>query len=625
MDLTYTEIMEAADYLEQRFKPLYEDAKNRYSLYTLRKQPDISEDIARQGQVNILSSLVTHSAHTIRADLLVNPTEFTVIPLAREGGGVPANDAKKADNLERSLATMWSQLNEGRRIDKEIIWHQLVSPFGVMILECTGIDLPDQGEMSNTEFAAFLERYKRTRVPWRVVMPDPLTCFFDGESDTPKLMVRRYKQLAREVERSYGGRKDFKEGNPKLIDGRWDWVSEDYEENASRHQYPSFLTEVDMVWLDDGHNIYHVALNKADNKGQLVWKGVNPFGRVSGFIVPGNVTPMRNPEDKYEPFLWSLMQGVDGINMIRTTRATASRNAAGPDSYIAVDPEVVKIYEENKKPLPKSHRWKRDELPYIIGEIKQRPSMVDPDMDKLEAGLMNDIQRFLPSPFVHILDPAVLKAATATSILHAAESGLRLYGPLMSSYDSQIKALCDAAIHSLNTYYKDETFYSYATGDEVANGKRLKAGEVYSFSNRDTDFAYRINVRTRSMSQAQASAQYEQAVSQWILPDGSKGPATFDDLIEAANYTDKEAQKEKLAAEALLQQIDPILRKLAMARAIPKIEMETGIQIPAEQLGLFMGGQAPAAQPSGMPNTAQRLDAPLVAGPEGGSGPAEGV
>ena len=621
-DLTFSEITEITAALEMQFAQLRTDAKARYDLYTLRRQPEIPEDVAREGQVNILSSLPIHTAHTIRADLLSNPTEFTVIPLARESSGsIPQADQKRADNLEKALAVLWSRLNESRRVDREIIWHQLVSPFAVMILEAGDYDFPDQGNLSDSDYSDLIDKYETTRFIWRMITPDPMTCAFLEHNGKPTIFTRRYRMQVRDVVNTYSRKGEHSKDDLRLADGKWGWIprSDDYDPSTFHMGAGEMLKEVEMIWLDDGKSIYHVALNAGGSKdGEMVWKGDNPFGRCSAFIVPGNLTPLRKPEDRYEPYLWSLMQNIEQINYVRTIRATASRNASGPDNYIPLDPEIIKIFEMNNKALPKAHRWKRNDTPYLLGQVLEKPAHVDPDLDRLELALNQDLQKLLPSPFVNVLDPAVVKSASATAILHAAEGAFRMYGPLMSIYDGQIKEVMGAIIYSLEHDYAEEDFYLHAEGGEMAHGKNLTPGARFGISKRALNFAYRISVRTRSMSQAQAQAQFESVLKQWILPDGSKGPASMEDLIDAANYTDKEAQKEKLAREKILDKIDPWIQEMALAAAIVKIEQRTGMKLPPP--GLPPGGvgtQQP--NPSGLPNSAQRMDAPNVVGPAGGT------
>ena len=622
-----TEILEIAEAIYQEFSELREDAQNRYDLYTRRREPTLPEDIAREGQVNVISALPVYAAQTVRADLLMNPTEFLVTPLAREpGGAIPRADSKKADNLERSMAIIWNQLNEGRRVDSEIIWHQLMSPFGVMVLECSELDYPESDEDTD-RYLRKVERYRRERKLWHVSTPDPMTCAFLTKDGRPTIFIRKYKMLVRDVEHMYSKRRGFFQDRLLSLSdlGQWDWLSDDYEHTQFRRGSDE-IQEVEMVWFDDGEWIYHLAKNiGSEDTGEVVWMGPNPLGRVSAFLVTGATSPLRDVEDTYEPFLIPLLQTVETINNIRTQRATASRNKAGPDNYIALDPETIKLYEQAGKKLPTEHKWKKGALPYLLGEIKEPPSAVDLDLDKLEGRLQEDLQRFLPSPFVHIVDPAILKSATATSILHAAESSIRMYGPLMSSYDTGIKELMGALIHSVDTVYGDETIYLYATGDEMARGVNLKEGEERVLSKDAVDFSFQISVKTRSMTQAQASAQYDAALKQYILPDGSRGPIAFEDLIDAANYTDKEAQMEKLASERILNAIDPWIQQMALGRAVAEIEWEMGITLPIG--GAPPGGEGgppgpgggPNNAPSRLPNSAQRMDSPMISPMEGGT------
>ena len=623
MAKSYSEITEQASAIFNSFKDLHDDARRRYSLYTLRRSPVIAEDIAREGQVNVLSPLIIHSAHTIRADLMMNPTEFMVTPLARDtGGSIIKDHVRKGDNLEKALAILWSQVNEGRRVDREIIWHQLVSPFGVMVLEAEEPRYPDQGNLSNDEYLNLIERHKLEMLPWNISTPDPTTCAFTEYRGKPTVFVRKYKQLVRDVERNYSRRKstphhdaDLKLGSDGVF--KWEKISEDYDRSSYRQGVNS-IREVEMVWLDDGENIYHVALNPgAPQTGTVVWEGKNPFGRVSAFIVGSNVTPMRNPEDRWEPYLWPLMQTVEQLNVIRTTRATAARNESGPDDYIVMDPQTIQLFEKMGKELPMFQQFKRNnnEVPYLYGKMESRVSQTSIDFDKLEMRLNEDLQRFLPSSFVNVLDPAVIKAATASAILNAAEAGLRMYGPLMSAYDAQIKEVMEAILHCAEFHFKGEEFSFYSSGEEMARGKNIKAGSGYALSDKNLDFPYRLTVKTRSMTQAQASAQYDLALKQRTLPDGTPGPVTLGDLIDAANYSDKAAQLEAIASEQILRSIDPFLQQMAMAAAVVEIEATTGMKLPLGNEPLGGAEQSP----SRLPNSAQRMDAPMVTGPEGGS------
>lgn len=217
---------------------------------------------------------------------------------------------------------------------------------------------------------------------------------------------------------------------------------------------------------------------------------------------------------------------------------------------------------------------------------------------------------------MHVLDPSIIKSATASAILNAAESGLRTYGPLMSTYDAAIRDLMLGVLHSLSTVYAEEEVSNYAVGDEIVHGVNMKPGSSHVLNAKAVNFPFLLKVNTRSMTQAQANAQFDLELKKWILPDGTKGPATFDDIIDAANYSDKAAQKEKLAKEEILKDIKPWIQQMAVAAAIVEIEAETGLVLPLgnEQMSPEAGSPTKVAG-------SNTMAAPLMTGPQGGSDP----
>lgn len=619
-EMNSKDVLEVANGLDNDFETLREDARRRYDLYSLRREPYVPDDIAREGKFEIKSPLLINAAQSIRSDMMMNPTEFTVIPLARDSDGtVPAKAERMAENLERAYAVQWGRMNQGRFIDMETIWHQLVSPFAVWILQFNEFEMPDQPEwMTDEQYVAMVDDAMAKWTPWSIYMPDPMTCSWLLRGDKPVLFARRYKMLVRDIEDSYSKRRGSKEPDKFLrmgSDRKWGWASDDFPRDSS--QIKAGFEEVEVVWLDDGYNIYQVCMNPGNDSGEMVWCQPNPTNRVTGFVIPGNITPFRKMEDKYEPFLLPLMQVILQINDLRSTRATAARNLAGPKHYVAVNPELAKIMLQRNIDIPKEVMWRNNEMPNLLGEIKSMPSELTPDWDKLENSINTELQRFLPSQFVHIVDPAVLKAATATSILHAAETGLRIYGPLMAAKDAAVVEVFESIEAAVRMNYQDLKLNVYASGEEMARGTNLTEGAVFSFGFDEINFAHRNMVRTRSMSQAQAAAQFDLALRQWILPDGSKGPMAMEDMIASANFTDVPGQIAKLAKESMLKQLDPWLQQAAMQAARDKIKLDSGIDIPVTPPGMGQPGQ----QPSGIPSAAQRMDTPFVPGPEGGNLP----
>lgn len=176
--MSYEEVVETVLQLDRDFDPVRMQAKRRYDLYRAKKDPYVPEEIAREGKLRILSAHVDAAAQTIRADLMMNPTEFTCIPLARQSDGtIPKGFSSKAETVERAAAIIWGRLNEGRRIDRDIIWHQLVSPYGVIVLEGNEYSPPEQPEwMADADYVNLTEKYEKEWMPWTLSTPDPLTC-----------------------------------------------------------------------------------------------------------------------------------------------------------------------------------------------------------------------------------------------------------------------------------------------------------------------------------------------------------------------------------------------------------------------------------------------------------------
>ncbi len=149
MSRSYSEIYDLVTTLEQQFDTLRQEALGRYELYAMRVRPELAKDVTRLGQVDVLSPLLVHAAQTLRADMILNPTEFTVVPTGRgRDGAVPHADEVNADIMEKGTAIMWNKMNHGRAVDYETVWHQLLSPYGIMVLHCNELTPPDQAGKS---------------------------------------------------------------------------------------------------------------------------------------------------------------------------------------------------------------------------------------------------------------------------------------------------------------------------------------------------------------------------------------------------------------------------------------------------------------------------------------------
>jgi hypothetical protein len=629
----FNEVYEQVLALEADFVTFRGEDEDRIDLYAMRRSVELAEDIAREAQVDILSPDVIWAANTIRSDLLAMDTEITCTPTARdERGGIRAEDQRRADAVERASAVWWNRQDEGRRLSRPVIWRQLVNRLGIVIFECHDVPPPEQRGQTDKEYERILTKWQAERWPWRTFEVDPLTCAWEHSQGRPTVFARRYKQLVSRTQQVYSrqARTEMADADLVLEDGRWQWrqakpLSDDYTPFETRNAAGRRIRELDMLFLDDGEYIWHVAMNADGKAGQVVYKARNEYGRVSAVLVPGNDTPLRRPEDTYEPFLWPLMMDTEQLNVIETMRATAARNVTGPQEYIAADPEFVKAYmATHNGQLPPAHTWEPGETPYLPGEIKTRPSGLPDDWDKLEQRIEERAQRHRPQSQMILADPGVTKSGTAAGILAGIDSYFRQLAPVVGAWDSAKKQLMEMFHTSVQVLsQRGGSFSSYtfaARGREWVRGKRLGVGEAYQLDADTFQFAYDFDVTTRMRTESQVVARYQAKLEQYMLPDGKRGPASYKDLLAAADYTDEEAQIVQLAEEAVLDRMDTWLDALAQMAAGFEIEADSGIRVPFPALGQQQAPPPPPPPTAAPPAGPQLTASPALQGPEGGTG-----
>ncbi len=618
------EIREITDALEHDMSDMVTTAKGRYQLYSMIETPALPEHMTRFGQVDVPSPMLIHAASSLRADMMMNPTEVTATPLgAGPNGEVTRAHRDKADNLEKVGAILWGRLNDGREIDASTIWHQLVSPYGAMILHCTDVEMPQEPE-SDAEYKKAMDEWERARFNWWVETPDPLTTFFpvNGLARTPVIAARRYTQLVMETEKLYSRRRgEYRSADLRMNEyGRFDFVpiSDDSQVTESRYVSGKGIFEVcEMLWLDDGQNIYHVALNKVPRGrkpgsagGVIVSKTPNLTGGCSVIIVPGNPVPLRAAVDHFEPFLWPLMQVIKNINRIRSMRATTSQNITHPQSHMPLSPEVIKARgDAGVTGLPDPLTWEEGfaATPYTWAEAKAWPTGTDQDMDKLEQSFWQELPRYLPST-LELLDPQVLSQSTATAFLNVVESTIRRLGPMTALYDRGIAETLKKVFYSIRHHYKDDYWYFAEGGEMYGQGKSLTRGAAFKLGPDDLDFPFTLRVTTRSMTQAQAHAQFQAWAEKYAA-----GISTREEGLDAANYTDKAAQIKALAIDSAVEELTPWIDLNAKVAAVERIRLRSGILIPLEQDPMQQQPQSTA------PNDGYTMNAPNVGALVGGS------
>lgn len=569
-------------------------AKSRHELYSMKDIPILPEHMTRGDVVDFPSPMLRWLTSAILADILAYPTSVTVVPFG--------SFQEQADKLEKWGTLFRNRLNEGRRVDRQIRWHQLVTGYGVMILHC--------GE--DEEF------------PWSMETPDPLTCFFplSDAPERPSMMARRYKLLVRQAEKRYTGRRGpYADGRLKYNGSTWDFhpLSDDRATDSGSSNYSAGpFEECEMVWLAYDGMIYHVALNKgSQNQGRVVWSGPNLTGEdAPAIIVPGNVTPLREMAERFEPGMLPVMQMVKGINRARAMRLTRSEQMK-PDVLLDPSPEQIAAMHANPEAAQVRLQMEAGS-PNMINAVGKPTLWVtepDPDLDKYEQSLWDEVNRYINSA-LEVTDPEVLQHATANGILTAVETRRRQQAPMLAHLDWAWAETIRMAVHSIGKYGSEYELYSeggerYGDGKAMEKGKSvaLKSSELWKFDRMDMvkAFPYNITVSTQSSTEAEQRAR----VQDWEYRK-ALGLSTTKEGITVAGYTDEAAQLKALAVDRGVEMVTPMIEAEVAAVLAERIRMRS-------RLIVQLGAPTQMPQPTGGTVGGNPMRAAAISGPAGGS------
>lgn len=647
-DLSEAEVVEYAATLQQETLTLRTEATNNIQTYGMYRIPQLPKDLQRRDAVYLLSPDVMHEEKEIRSLILTFQTQVTCLAMERGSAGTITDSIKaQADKIERAAAIFLQRIDPDRDGKEARIWRQLVTPCSIDILEMSPIVSANPAE----------------NFCWSSVNVELDGCGWLEKGGTPSVFGRQYSQFTFETENaSY--RKDGPEGpNAKLAwdahSGTWDWkkweASDDFSPNTSKPLTGSSkrIEMSEMCWLDDYNGtgmIYLVAMSRGSEglgfgsfrigaqkpSGKLVWKGLNPFGRVSAFITPGNKTPQREPHNHMMPYLQELLTITEQLNVVDSTRASAARNRAAPRDYVAAQPEALKEYlSRNEGRLPPNVVWPDDgSSPVLLGEIKTPPREVDPDFEHMAETLDARRVRYEHGSLSALRDPQVLKDSTATGLIASYDSSITSLSPVLGAQDRTDRQMIQAWEHSIKfiaEHYGAQyaKFELLATGNEIVKGRPLQPGDSATIDQTDFEPAHEWRVNTRSRTLAQKQALLQLAIENMAdLPNGRPGIGIYDELFDAADVTDREERINILAEEAIIYEVDDTwLMQQAMLSVQHFIEVDSGERIafstqdPAQVAGAdgASGPGAPAAGPDGAPPAAGESPAPAPRLPSAGA------
>lgn len=607
---------------DQLLRDMRDRARRRHELHSMLTVPDLPPHMTRGDSVSTNSPSVMDLADSLLADCRSFPTTTSVIPQ----GKYNKEQQEESDEVEKWYAVKRAQLDDGGRNSHDIRWHQLCTAYAVMILHCGGAGDED---------------------PWRVEVPDPLTCYFpmEGGPIRPSLMGRRYTMMIEDVVKKYSKKRsanDFSMLDLNYSGEEWRWlgrpISEDnpVEEGdvgditTSRVGLPGFADVVEMMELYTPECIYHVALHgtvSADGSrinqafdgtnGVIVWKAETMTDGIPVVVVPGHVTPLRTPVERFHPVLWAAMQCALVINMIRAMRMTKSFNWK-PDLIVGQDPDVIAALKEAgilNEPTNIDLERGGPNLINVAGKPMMWAQPNDEDLDKLEQSWTAEQNRYITT-MVAITTEEVVKQATLGGLQLAIGVRKRRLGPMLSNLDwawAEVMKMVRASVK----HYKDK-FPVYSHGGETYSKGELEANESISIDYKMIDFAHDIQVSTQSMTEEER----RMLIQDWAYRQ-TLGISTQKEGLEAAGYSDITQQMKELALDlgfkhgtsGWAQQIDQVVQDY--------IRTSGGILI---QMGIPPTQPLPPGQgvPGQQPNGAVRPP-PSTAMVAGGSGANPGI
>jgi hypothetical protein len=434
----------------------------------------------------------------------------------------------------------------------------------------------------------------------------------------PGVLGRQYSMLVRDVRKTYTDRKGSKpKQRPyRTGEGTWGWeplgddVATEGPSTTTMHVTGGPLEACQMLWYADGDYVYHVALNKSGEGGEVMWCGEDMTGGVPAVVLPGRVTPLRGP-DRYWPWLYPVYQMVKLINRCRAKRESRSDNAK-PDVLVERSADQLKAVADAKAAgvNMEDEELQLDQgapsIVYVGGRPVPWDSISDEDLDKLEQSYWQELDRYVSS-LLESLSPSEVAHSTANAYLGYAEGRRRQQAPMLANLDWCWAEILKMWIHSIKAY--DETCELFSSEEtKYGKGKTIGAGELIALTPADVDFKYTLKVETRSMTDAEVRFRVEDWANRKAL-----GLSTKREGVSAAAYPDEQGQLQELYEEAGQDLATPFIQEQVKLAIMDRVRLSSRV--------LVNLGTAPiTAPPQGDPNAGFAPMRPPAAAPAGGSG-----
>lgn len=627
---TANEVIQICRWLEaeQLGRDQRDRARRRHELHSMLSVPDLPPHMTRGDAVSTNTPRVMWVLNSILADCRSYPTITSVIPQGKSS--VDLQD--QSDEAEKWYAVKRAQLDDGGRNSHDVRWHQGATGWAFMILHCG---------------PGYLSDGKTNPDPWKLEVPDPLTCFapMEGGPRRPSIMGRRYTIMVEECKEKYSQQSgtQFSGMDLRWDSGEWHWahpIGEDQPVEQGDIGYstqykvglPGVADNVEIMEIYTPEHVYHVALHgtiggdpaagelmDSDGQyGQIVWEAETMTDGIPVVVCPGHVTPLRLPSERFQPTQWALMQCAMVINMIRGIRMTKAFNWK-PDFLVEQGPEMIAALQEAGVLRDPTNLQLEQGGPNLIN-VQGKPMLwvapSDGDLDKLDVSWTAEMDMIADTQMA-VTTSEVAKAATLGGIQLAIGVRKRQLGPMLSNLDwcwAEVMKMLRASVIS----YKDK-FPVFSRGGEKYGSGELKPNTSITIDWHDLDFPHEIVVNTQSMTEEER----RMLIQDWAYRE-SLGISTFAEGLEAAGYQDIADQMEKLAIDLALKHTTSGWVQQLDAVCSDAIRTSGGILVTFGQPPSLPAPVGRNGNSSGQPDASGRLP-PATSGVQGGSGANPGV
>jgi hypothetical protein len=631
-DLTANDIIARVRWLEQDqlLRDMRDRARRRHDLISMYGVSDIPPHMTRGDPVATPSPALIALLNSILADMASYPTTTTVIP----EGKTNVEFSENADEVEKAYAIIRARLDEGGQNSQDRRWHQGGTGWVVEILHCA---------------AAGKDVFYDNGTKWRKEVPDPLTCFFpmEGGPCRPSIMGRRYTMQVADVDKRYGKqqRGKFKGQELRLsVDGEWSWgtpIAEDMPVEASdvgsftapRIGLPGYSTTVEIMELYTPEKVYHVALHGtitgngtqagdglegADGQlGQIVYEAETMTDGIPVVIIPGHVTPLRTPSERFQPAILPAMQCVMMIQLIRDMMMTTAFNWK-PDFIVLQNPETRQAMKDLNLLREASNFEMEQGGPNLIEVPGERAIIWEAQspvvLEKMLESWTVELNGYINTA-TSVTTAEVAKQSTLGGIQLAIGVRKRQQGPWLAHGDWADAEMLKMVRASMKHYNAEVQLWS--RGGERWHKGEMKPNAGVTLTPKMVDFPHEIVVSTASMTEEERQMLVEAWAQRRAL-----GLATLPEGLEAAGAQDIEEAVEELAVDLMEAHNTSVWTQVGETALSDYLRTSGGIIV---ALGQGMGGMAlPPGQteqaPAG-PGGQNRI--PATASVSGGSNGAQ--